>query len=187
MTNPKDGLIYRSCIFISKTAKVNSKTNKIIAEFMGAEIGYFTDNESKACDNVTYVCGYEADRFRNSGKWWNCKFPGWYSHPDDTFSPYFADELKYHDSWDWLMHVVDKIEKIYKTDNRIPSFKISAQSVWFYLPDYSVKTQFASEPTPTAFYEVAGCYSEAVEKIKFDTKMEAIYYVVVKFIEWYNE
>lgn len=99
----------------------------------------------------------------------------------------FADSLKYHESWNLLMPVVEKIEKIFKTKDRIPSFKISAQSVWFYLPDHSVKIQFESEPTPTAFYEVAGCYSEAVEKVKFDTKIEAVYYVVVKFIEWYNE
>lgn len=101
---------------------------------------------------------------------------------DDTIGVWMA----YHRDWSWLMEVVEKIENIYKTDNRIPSFKISAQSVWFYLPDHSVKIQFASERTPTAFYAVAGCYSEAVEEVKFDTKIEAVYYVVVKFIEWYN-
>lgn len=102
---------------------------------------------------------------------------------DDTIGVWMA----YHREWDWLMPVVEKIENIFRTKDRIPSFKISAQSVWFYLPDHSVKIQFASERTPTAFYEVAGCYSEAVEKVKFDTKIEAVYYVVVKFIEWYNE
>lgn len=105
---------------------------------------------------------------------------------------HFMDEtvgawMAYHRSWDWLMPVVEKIENIFKTKDRIPSFSISAQSVWFYLPDYSVKQEFYQPYTPTAFYEVAGCYSEAVEKVKFDTKIEAIYYVVVKFIEWYNE
>ena len=102
---------------------------------------------------------------------------------DDTIGVWMA----YHRDWSWLMPVVEKIEILYKTKDRIPSFKISAQSVWFYLPDYNVETVFSSEPTPTAFYAVAGCYSEAVEKVKFDTKIEAVYYVVVKFIEWYNK
>lgn len=92
----------------------------------------------------------------------------------------------YHKSWDLLMSVVDKIEKIYETGDRLPSFQISALSVWFYLPDFSFKSDLHSEKVPTTFYEVAGCHSTAPEKVKFDTKIEAVYYVVVKFIEWYN-
>jgi len=80
MSKPKDGITYRSFRFISKTGKAKAKTNKIIAEFMGADFSYFTDKEEKSCDNVTYVSGSEADWFRNAGKWWKCSFT-----PDDDF------------------------------------------------------------------------------------------------------
>lgn len=109
---------------------------------------------------------------------------------DAPRSKWWDGELReYHRSWDLLMSVVDKIEKIYETKDRLPSFQISALSVWFYLPDFDDKTDIDLQQhfTPTAFYEVAGCHSTAPEKVKFDTKIEALYYVVVKFIEWYNE
>lgn len=37
---------------------------------------------------------------------------GYWNFPEKGYSQWSLDEMKYHTSWDWLMPVVEKIEKI---------------------------------------------------------------------------
>jgi hypothetical protein len=70
------------------------------------------------------------------------------------------EELKFHNSWDWLMQVVEKISKIFgQWDYEDPN-RIKAEDI-FYMDNM---------------------FSEFI-----DADIEAIYSRVVEFIKWYNE
>lgn len=78
----------------------------------------------------------------------------------------------YHISWDWLMPVVDKIENIFKTKGFLQKFEINSH--------------FVSLRMPVGPIIKVGCYKTSTEKIKFNSKIEAVYCVVVEFIKYYN-
>ena len=73
------------------------------------------------------------------------------------YNGYFIDELKYHEDWNWLMVVVEKIESL---GYRIEIVKHICR---IYLSNK--ETIIISENTP---------------------KIEAVYNAVVEFIKWYN-
>ncbi len=62
---------------------IYGENNKLIAEFMGAELGNGTDDHPIVYINIPTYCG------------------------EQTLS---ASMLKYHKRWDWLMPVIEKIE-----------------------------------------------------------------------------
>ena len=70
-----------------------------------------------------------------------------------------VDDLKYHTDWNWLMQVIDKIEKEYRF-----SILIS----WQHCVIESNSCEFRIEKDS-------------------DTKLKATYNAVVEFIKWYNE
>lgn len=79
-----------------------------------------------------------------------------------------ANELNYHASWNWLMPVVDKIERT-STDNKDNSDNFFNVTI-----------------------EVFECNINGVDADiniceNGHTKRKATYNAVVKFIEWYNE
>lgn len=94
---------------------------------------------------------------------------GWYDNnevlklpntSDNTF-----DDLLFHASWDWLMPVVDDIENTYPKAGDYPSFEIRGRLV-----------------------EIENCHGFGYGRFfEGDTKLDAVYKAVVKFIEWYNE
>jgi len=86
--------------------------------------------------------------------------------------------LKYHSSWDWLMPVVGKIEGIYEDESTLPRININSHYCEFNL--------YFENDTPN-FNCIAGCIPESPEKIIKKSKLEAVYYVVVEFIKWYNK
>ena len=73
------------------------------------------------------------------------------------YNGYFIDELNYHEDWNWLMEVVEKIESL---GYRIEIVKHICR---IYLSNK--ETIIISENTP---------------------KIEAVYNAVVEFIKWYN-
>lgn len=118
------------------------ESNKLIAEFMGAK--------------------YDKDT----------RFP---MHQDDLWLPihgicnYTTIEvgrgktLRYHNSWDWLMPVVEKIESL--------------------LPDDSIVTIEYKD----CLIPILNDQEPFTIHTNRDTKLEAVYYAVLQFIQWYNQ
>lgn len=85
------------------------------------------------------------------------------------------DKLKYHDRWDWLMEVVEKIESLDFFFHILGGacFIDSSNSKWIkYLHDIG----WLISSTDFLDYE---------KDIK-PTKIESVYIVCVEFIKWYN-
>lgn len=74
------------------------------------------------------------------------------------------DELNYHSSWDWLMPVVEKIEKI----NSNILFSLDTTGCTLSWDDGTEKWKF-------------------IESIINSNKIESTYQVVIEFIKWYNQ
>lgn len=84
-----------------------------------------------------------------------------------TMSSEFLDLLKYHSSWDWLMPVVEKIIKEYRTDFCLEFGMIS------------------SRETFEAFIGSDGSYRSDGDDIT--SPIKATYEAVIAFIEWKNQ
>lgn len=86
-------------------------------------------------------------------------------------SKLFDFELKYHSSWDWLMPVVEKIEKdtVYDlTTNYDKRYEFIGWSAhWF---------------TLNSCNEILGY----IEDKRFETKINAAWHAVIEFIKLYN-
>jgi len=76
--------------------------------------------------------------------------------------------IKYHTSWDWLMPVVEKIEKL----------KIEGRKIYFSLSTHSICVML--KPTPNDHIP------KTIVENKDGTKIEATYKAVVQFIKEYN-
>lgn len=91
------------------------------------------------------------------------------SKPSQFFVTNFfkSDEVKFHSDWNWLMEVVEKIEKLgYWTE-----FRKQLGGVRFVIGD---EKDFKNEKPP-------------IVNVYKDFKIEAVYTACVKFIEWYNQ
>ena len=110
------------------------------------------------------------------------EFMGWkkekglYHIPKDVgyFATLYHTDLYFHCSFDWMMPVVEKIEKMDETKTVLPRFEINSHYAQFWVTG-------AKNPI------TAGCYKTSPNKISFATKREAVYYVAVKAIELYNK
>ncbi len=78
---------------------------------------------------------------------------------------YALRDLKYHTSWDWLMPVVEKIEKH-----------------GFYTNILSAD----NNPSKHTMH-IALVGEEEIYTLWVDSKIEAVYQAVIKFIQWYNQ
>ena len=179
--------------------------NKLIAEFMGYI--YFkekvnVENEwswdildvySKIPIETYYIPEYDETYFAmlpnpDYGKenpiTWNpdIKHLSWESLNHGEY----LTNLKYHESWDWLMPVVEKIESLdlseygYKWEgldgeteynNQNICVEIERNQCWIYM-------NLQLDPVHTINVETFNK--------KCDSKIDAVYGAVVEFIEWYN-
>ena len=94
----------------------------------------------------------------------------------DRIEMYNQFQFMYHLSWDWLMPVVEKIERLYETETSLPMFEINSHYCKFALT-YPHKYK--------AF--ITGCYRSSPEEIKANSKIEAAWIVAVEFIKYYNK
>jgi hypothetical protein len=72
--------------------------------------------------------------------------------------PYPDDELRFHESWDWLMPVVEKIEEEYEVSILGDECEIS-----------------------TMGYRVS-----RIVLVQDSNKLNSVYKAMVEFIQWYN-
>ena len=99
---------------------------------------------------------------------------------------YRIEDSQFHESWDWLMPVVEKIESLDLSEygytwkgidgeteynNQSIHVEIERNQCWIYM-------NLQLDPPHT--------FNEKTSHIKFDTKIEAVYAAVVEFIEYYN-
>ena len=114
--------------------------NKLIAEFMGIR---FNNGNAYDSNGNTYM------RFRS----WN---------NDMARNEFFRLNKLYHNSWDWLMPVVETIESLgYEFIITESRSKIKHNT------DHSIDIV---------------CMRDAIE-----SKQQSVYLTVVEFIQWYNE
>ena len=132
------------------------KYNKLIAFFMGAKTKLASDLK----DGEIWLPIYGI-----------CKA--------DTIKVGNGKTLHYHDSWDWLMRVVEKIEQLKNKENRfiVNEFTIDFDSSEP-LNSYQVTISSVFKPEFGGFPLI---------KVKAFTKREAVYNACIEFIEWYNE
>lgn len=103
---------------------------------------------------------------------------GWESNrypnlPDIVYKHDYSMHLKdfhYDSSWNELMPVVEKIEKLYD------------EALIFYIKDCRAYIEIDTQLSMVfEIPEVPECYSGMC-----DTKIEAVYNTVIDFIKWYN-
>ena len=82
------------------------------------------------------------------------------------YNGYFIDELKYHEDWNWLMQLVEKIESL---GYNIDTMKVDI-------------TKYQSSQFCGIYIDGKRIYTNYCE-----TKIEAVYNACVEFIKWYNE
>ena len=100
-----------------------------------------------------------------------------------TPQAYTLDELKYHTSWDWLMPVVEKIEREHKANFRI-------KCTWNEFTEYSIHQvivnieQGEMSKDKSCIYDSKKIYDYVGDAVK--CKREATYQAVVEFIKNLN-
>ena len=81
------------------------------------------------------------------------------------YNGYFIDELKYHEDWNWLMEVVEKIESI----------------------EYGIYQVDILQEGCKILERCRLLIDNRVGKLESDTtKIESVYLACVEFIKWYN-
>ncbi len=101
------------------------------------------------------------------------------SHFEDRYNinvTVVPTRLKYHESWEWLMPVRQKIIDLYSSKDSMPPFEITSHHVKLYLTDGN-----------TTITDIIGCYLESPEKDKESSELKALHRIIVNFIKWYNE
>ena len=82
------------------------------------------------------------------------------------YNGYFIDELKYHEDWNWLMEVVEKIESI----------------------EYGIYQVDILQEGCKILKKCSLLIDKTVSKLEPDTtKIKSVYLACVEFIKWYNE
>jgi len=87
---------------------------------------------------------------------------------DRTRTCCYPHELRFHKDWNWLMEVIEKIEKLPITDNGGVCVSIEHNYCRIYLDDW-------------------GQFTDIAIGISKNSKIEATFKAVVNFIEWYNQ
>jgi len=126
------------------------ENNRLIAEFMGAE-SQADIIDSDVLEYDMFGCIGMANTFQDI----NAKH---FYHPE---------EMRFHDSWDWLMPVVEKIESI-EDENRCAKYNVNVFQCFVDIV-YSNNNE-----------------GEEIVVVDGQSRRDAIYKAVVKFIEWYN-
>lgn len=91
--------------------------------------------------------------YKKKGSFYQVPKTGWWS----------LDHFNFHESWDWLMPVVEKIE----AETHVHNFHIVRDTA---------EIIFTSRSMEYPYIEVGG-----------KTKIEGVYRAVMKYIEWYNK
>ena len=87
---------------------------------------------------------------------------------DEQYSCKLQDfELEFHSDWNWLMRVVEKIENL-QDENNCAIYNVQIEQSFTEIID--------NHTSETIIYDIDA-----------DSKIEAVYNIVIEFIKWYNE
>lgn len=137
---------------------MNHEENKLIAEFLGWEYS----------PNVYDV--WTPD--------WNCPF----SNKIPTTCPY-TEGLYFNESWDWLMPVVDKIEKeIF--DHLL---EIKDESEFYYKTDWGKFQWSTHKPYNSLIYITVDEQDVLIISHNANTRIESVWLTVIDYINWKNK
>lgn len=131
-------IVYSAKIYINNQTPPTMKQqsviegNRAIAEFMELETCTDPDHVNDKCYAVPYAKGYHR-----------------------------AKQLQYHSSWDWLMPVVEKIEKL-SGDEQF--------QVQIIIGDCYISTNNSG-----IYFQVVG-----------NKKIDSVWQAIIQFIQWYN-
>ncbi len=128
--------------------KEGKTDNELIAEFMGAERREGPRAFNPDQKLIQYII---------KGNPYN-------QHRDDIKHWYQPEELKYHESWDWLMPVVEKIENL----EFVTKSEYNLRTHWFSIWAESADT------------------SHCITSQGNGNRIENHYRAVVEFIKWYS-
>jgi hypothetical protein len=140
--------------------------NKLIAEFMGAKT------------NKTAVHEEVRKTLQNTDFW----IP--------LIGIVKQDNLKYHSSWDWLMPVVEKIEKL-PVNWKISQFKADGWTKngkndhWYEVRIQGNSCDIYESMAMVDIREISLPHNDPY--FKFTDKIYAVWLAVVEFINWYNQ
>ena len=126
------------------------KDNRIIAEFMGAhsDLNSFIEYDLYSCISLGHI-------FRD--------IVGGDADAKHFFRPH---EMKFNESWDWLMPVVEKIESLYED-----GIDVTQYSDGILIENWREQKEIIRLTRAEESY----------------TRIEFTYYAVVEFIKWYNK
>lgn len=132
------------------------ENNKIIAEFMGYKI------ENKKYQSLHFHSSNESDWVWEEGEIVTLNGS---EVSDESQEPYFSlEDLPFNSDWNWLMEVVEKIEKEFCSTN---------------IHYYSQKQIYS--------VDFSGFNIKYEESEYGDDKLRILYEAVVKFINFYNK
>lgn len=138
------------------------ESNRIICEFMGVR------PKMESPDVYTYKDGV---------------FFMVREHNPEKVMEAIVGYVKYHSSWDWLMPVLDKIEKMGATIRINSNFNQFNKRNFHQVTIEIVSGELSK--SGKAFWGDGYKYQKHSDTS--ENKMEAIYSSVIDFIKWYNE
>ena len=97
---------------------------------------------------------------------------------------YKLDQLEFHKSWDWLMPLVDKIEREHKANFKIMSSWNEFNECSYYQVTMNIKEGTMSKDR-ACIYDPKKVYEHSTQTCR--CKKKATYEAVIKFIKWYNK
>lgn len=132
-----------------------TENNKLIAEFMQLQTAF----------NHKGIKEYYQREY-NSGSW------------------YQECELKYHTEWNWLMPVVDKIEKNHKANFKTICSWNEFNECSYYQVIVNIEKGTMSKDK-TYIYDPKKVYEHSTQTCR--CKKKATYEAIIEFIKWYNK
>lgn len=136
--------------------KYKIEGNRLIAEFMGADIVAATSE-----DLPRNQYGYPFRTFSDCEKFCegiNMRIDVHGENRQKYFPIHHLGEMKYHSSWEWLMPVVNKIESL--------QIRVAIDTKFIRIHTYGEQIEFNCEV--------------------FGGKMNALWYSIIEFIKSYN-
>ena len=120
--------------------------NKLIAQFIGLKRGWWIHQEKPLTDDKKQWCDMDGKTFLGT-------------------RVYYDKDLKFHESWDWLMPVFEKIEQISELSPSI---------------NFGCGTTIWTDGAGTTRIEI-------FPETKKESNINISWKAVIEFIKWYNE